>query len=34
MVAPGLLRIREWRPDHETEAKSRSALWGGLARKR
>jgi hypothetical protein len=34
MVEPGLVRIPEWRPDHEAEAKSRSALWGGVARKR
>jgi len=34
MVEPGLVRIPEWRPDHEAEATSRSALWGGVARKR
>ncbi len=33
MVEPGLVRIPEWRPDYEAEAKSRSALWGGVARK-
>jgi S-adenosyl methyltransferase len=34
MVEPGLVRIPEWRPDDEAAAKSRSALWGGVARKR
>ena len=34
MVEPGLVRIPEWRPDHEADAKSPSALWGGVARKR
>jgi hypothetical protein len=33
MVEPGLVRIPEWRPDDEAQAKSRSALWGGVARK-
>jgi S-adenosyl methyltransferase len=34
MVEPGLVRIPEWRPDNEADAKSPSALWGGVARKR
>ncbi len=34
MVEPGLVRIPEWRPDTQAEAKSRSALWGGVGRKR
>jgi S-adenosyl methyltransferase len=33
MVEPGLVRIPEWRPDDEAQARSRSALWGGVARK-
>jgi S-adenosyl methyltransferase len=33
MLEPGLVRIPEWRPHHDAEAKSRSALWGGVARK-
>jgi S-adenosyl methyltransferase len=33
MVEPGLVRIPEWRPDDEADAKSPSALWGGVARK-
>lgn len=34
MVEPGLVRIPEWRPNNEADAKSPSALWGGVARKR
>jgi hypothetical protein len=34
MVEPGLVRIPEWRPESEAQAKSRSALWGAVARKR
>jgi hypothetical protein len=34
MVDPGLVRIPEWRPDDEADAKSPSALWGGVGRKR
>jgi S-adenosyl methyltransferase len=34
MVEPGLVRIPEWRPDNQADAKSPSALWGGVARKR
>ena len=34
LVEPGLVRIPEWRPDYEAEAKSRSPMWGGVARKR
>jgi S-adenosyl methyltransferase len=34
MAEPGLVRIPEWRPDNEDDAKSPSALWGGVARKR
>jgi S-adenosyl methyltransferase len=33
MVEPGLVRIPEWRPENEADAKSPSALWGGVARK-
>jgi hypothetical protein len=33
MVEPGLVRIPEWRPDNAADAKSPSALWGGVARK-
>jgi hypothetical protein len=33
MVEPGLVRVQEWRPDSEMEAKSPAALWGGMGRK-
>jgi hypothetical protein len=33
MVEPGLVPITQWRPDSEAEAKSPTALWGGVARK-
>ena len=33
MVEPGLVRVQEWRPDTEIEAKSPAALWGGMGRK-
>jgi hypothetical protein len=34
MVEPGLVRVQQWRPDTEAEAKSPAALWGGVGRKR
>jgi S-adenosyl methyltransferase len=34
LVEPGVVRVEEWRPDSETEIKSPSNLWGGVARKR
>jgi hypothetical protein len=33
MVEPGLVPITQWRPDSEAEAKSPTALWGGVGRK-
>jgi hypothetical protein len=33
MVEPGLVPIPQWRPANEAEAKSPTALWGGVARK-
>ena len=33
MVEPGLVRVQQWRPDTESEAKSPAALWGGVGRK-
>jgi hypothetical protein len=33
MVEPGLVRVQEWRPGSEIEAKSPAALWGGVGRK-
>ncbi len=34
LVEPGLVRVEEWRPEHEAETGStvRSALWGAVAR--
>jgi hypothetical protein len=33
LVAPGLIRAAEWRPDSDLEAASPAACWGGVARK-
>ena len=33
LVEPGVARVQEWRPDTEIEAKSKSAIWGGVGRK-
>jgi S-adenosyl methyltransferase len=33
LVEPGMVRVQEWRPDTEIEAKSPAALWGGVGRK-
>jgi hypothetical protein len=33
LVDPGLVPVRQWRPGSEMEAKARSAMWGGVARK-
>jgi hypothetical protein len=33
LVEPGVVRVPEWRPRSEIEAKSPSNLWGGAARK-
>ena len=33
MVEPGLVPITQWRPNSEAEARSPTALWGGVARK-
>jgi hypothetical protein len=33
LVAPGVIRAAEWRPDTDAEAASPAALWAGLARK-
>jgi S-adenosyl methyltransferase len=34
LVEPGLVAVHEWRPGPETEAGTRSGMWGGVARKR
>jgi SAM-dependent methyltransferase len=33
LVEPGMVRVQEWRPNTEKEAKSPAALWGGMGRK-
>jgi SAM-dependent methyltransferase len=33
LVEPGMVRVQEWRPASEMEAKSPAALWGGVGRK-
>jgi hypothetical protein len=33
LVEPGLVPVQEWRPGPETAAGTRSAMWGGVARK-
>jgi S-adenosyl methyltransferase len=33
LVEPGLVPVQQWRPGSELEAKARSAMWGGVARK-
>jgi S-adenosyl methyltransferase len=33
LVEPGMVRVQEWRPASEIEAKSPAALWGGVGRK-
>ena len=33
LVEPGLVPVQQWRPGSEMEARARSAMWGGVARK-
>jgi O-methyltransferase involved in polyketide biosynthesis len=33
LVAPGLVRVSDWRPDSPEEAATPTILWGGVARK-
>ena len=33
LVEPGVVRVPEWRPESELDAKTPSGLWGGVARK-
>jgi hypothetical protein len=33
LVEPGMVRVQDWRPTSEIEAKSPAALWGGVGRK-
>jgi hypothetical protein len=34
LVEPGVVPVQEWRPGSVAEASARSAMWGGVARKR
>jgi hypothetical protein len=34
LAEPGLVPVQEWRPRSEAEAGARSAMWGGVGRKR
>ena len=34
LVKPGVVRVEEWRPDHDTAGLGRSALWCAVGRKR
>jgi len=33
LAEPGLVPVQKWRPRSEVEARNRSAMWGGVARK-
>jgi S-adenosyl methyltransferase len=33
ILAPGVVRVEDWRPDSEAAARDRSAMWGGVGRK-
>ena len=33
LAEPGLVPVQKWRPRSEAEARNRSAMWGGAARK-
>ena len=34
LVEPGLVAVQKWRPGSETQARARSAMWGGVGLKR
>jgi hypothetical protein len=34
LIEPGLVPVQQWRPASDLEARARSAMWGGVARKR
>jgi len=34
LVEPGLVAVQQWRPASDLEAGARSAMWGGVGRKR
>ena len=33
LLDPGVVAVQHWRPVSELEARARSAMWGGVARK-
>jgi len=33
LIEPGVVPIQQWRPDIDAEARARTAMWGGVARK-
>jgi hypothetical protein len=33
LLAPGVVRVSDWRPDSDLEAARPTGLWGGVARK-
>jgi hypothetical protein len=34
ILAPGVVKVTEWRPESLMEAEGPTSLWGGVARKR
>jgi len=34
LVAPGVVAVQNWRPASEIESRAKSAMWGGVGRKR
>jgi hypothetical protein len=34
ILAPGVVKVTEWRPESLVEAEGPTSLWGGVARKR
>src|SRR5580693_1563012 len=34
LVAPGVVAVQHWRPGSEIESRAKSAMWGGVGRKR
>jgi hypothetical protein len=33
LVEPGVVKVTEWRPQSELEARGPTSLWGGMGRK-
>jgi hypothetical protein len=34
LLAPGVVRVSEWRPESDADARAHTTLWGGVGRKR